>query len=131
MVTKTAAKKTTAKKAAKKVAAASTPKSGLMAVIKTGGKQYVVQEGQILTVEKLPKAEEGKSVVFNEVLLIDDGKAAKVGTPLVSGAKVTAEVIENGRGSKITIQRFRAKSNYHRRAGHRQSYTKVRVTSIA
>lgn len=99
------------------------------AVIKTGGKQYKVAEGDVLTVEKLPAAD--GQVAFEEVLLISDGASATVGTPTVPGAKVTAEVIEEGRAEKKIVFRYKAKTRYHKKKGHRQSFTKVRITKIS
>ena len=99
------------------------------AVIKTGGKQYIVREGEELAIEKLEK-NEGDNVSFDEVLLVDDGSSAKVGTPLVSGASVSAEVVENGLGKKLLVSRYRAKSRSLVRRGHRQPYTKVKITTI-
>lgn len=98
------------------------------AVVKTGGKQYLVKEGDVLAVEKLNA---DKSVDFDEVLLVDDGAATKLGTPTVSGAKVKAEVVEQGRRAKVVVIRYRAKSRYFKKNGHRQPYTKVKITSIA
>ena len=100
------------------------------AVIKTGGKQYVVEEGDVLQVEKLDNVEAGKSVTFDEVLLVDDGAKAQVGTPTVSGASVTAEVVEQGRAPKVNVIRYRAKSRYFKKNGHRQPFTKVKITGI-
>ena len=101
----------------------------MYAIIKTGGKQYKVAEGDVLFVEKLD-AEEGASVTFEEVLAVLDGDNVKVGTPLVEGAKVTAKVEKNGKGKKIRVFKYKAKSNYRRRMGHRQPYTKVTIKSI-
>jgi len=102
-----------------------------IAVIKTGGKQYVVKEEDVLSVEKIAgEKKPGEKVVFNDVLLVDDGKSAKLGTPTITGAKVEAELIENGLGKKLRIVRFRAKSRYTRRKGHRQLYSKVKITKI-
>ncbi|MBP3722729.1 MAG: 50S ribosomal protein L21 [Selenomonadaceae bacterium] len=102
----------------------------MYAIIKTGGKQYKVAEGDVLFVEKLD-AEEGASVTFEEVLAVLDGDNVKVGTPLVEGAKVTAKVEKNGKGKKIRVFKYKAKSNYRRRMGHRQPYTKVVVEKIS
>jgi large subunit ribosomal protein L21 len=105
------------------------------AVIKTGGKQYIVKEGQVLTVEKL--VHEGDKVTFDEVLLVadlPDGKAgekkAAIGQPLVKGAKVTATVLEEGKGEKKIVFRYKAKTRYHKKKGHRQLFTKVKITKI-
>lgn len=102
----------------------------MYAIIKTGGKQYKVAEGDVLFVEKLD-AEEGASVTFEEVLAVSDGDNVRVGTPLVEGAKVTAKVEKNGKGKKIRVFKYKAKSNYRRRMGHRQPYTKVVVEKIS
>ena len=135
---KAPAKKAVAKKAAPKKADATkaskkteTKKPGAFAVIATGGKQYVVHEGDFLNVEKLTgEHKEGAKIEFSDVLLVDDGKSTKVGTPTVSGAKVTAEFVENGRDKKISVIRFRAKSRYFKNRGHRQPYSRVKVTKI-
>mgnify|MGYP000050045207 CR=1 FL=1 len=128
---KKAPKKTVAKKpVAKKPELRQAQGNNRFAVIATGGKQYVVHEGDILDIEKI-NAEEGKEVDFSEVLLVDDGKTTKVGAPTVSGSKVTAELIEQGRGKKISVIRFRSKSRYFKNKGHRQPYSKVKVTKIS
>ena len=102
------------------------------AIIKTGGKQYKVQEGAVLSIEKLPEeAKKGGKITFSEVLLIDDGKETIVGKPLIAGATVTAEVAEEGRAKTVRVVRYKAKSRYHKVYGHRQSYTKVKITSLA
>lgn len=102
-----------------------------MAVIKTGGKQYLVKEGDVLSVEKIDGKAEGTKVSFDEVLLIDDGKTTTIGEPTVKGAKVSAEVVEAGRAKKVTVIRYKAKSRYFKKRGHRQPFTKVKITSIA
>lgn len=101
----------------------------MYAIIKTGGKQYKVAEGDVILVEKLD-AEEGKSVEFDQVLTVVDGKKVKVGKPLVKGAKVTGKVDLQGKGKKIRIFKYKAKSNYRKRQGHRQPYTKVTIEKI-
>ena len=103
----------------------------MYAVIATGGKQYVVKEGQTLNVEKLEK-EAGSSLDL-EVLMVTDaeGKDVKVGTPNVSGAKVTAKVLEQGRAKKIRIVKYKPKSRYTRVNGHRQPFTKIQIEKIA
>ncbi|MCK5720846.1 MAG: 50S ribosomal protein L21 [Thiomargarita sp.] len=101
----------------------------MYAVIKTGGKQYKVTEGEQLRVEKLD-AEVGASIDFNEVLLVADNNEIKLGTPLVSGGKVSATVEEHGRGKKIKIIKFKRRKHHMKRMGHRQSYTEVRITNI-
>lgn len=101
----------------------------MFAVIKTGGKQYRVQEGQTLKVEKLA-VDEGKKVNFDEVLLVSNGDDVKVGAPFVKGAKVTAEVVSHGRGDKVKILKFRRRKHSMKRMGHRQWFTEVKVTAI-
>lgn len=101
----------------------------MYAVIKTGGKQYRVAKDQMLMIEKVD-GEPGQSVDFDEVLMIADGDNIQVGSPLVSGAKVKAEVVEQGRGSKIEILKFKRRKHHMKRQGHRQSYTKVKITDI-
>lgn len=97
------------------------------AIISTGSKQYVVKDGDVIFVEKLGK-EKGDKVNFEEVLLTADGDAVKVGTPNVSGAKVSGEVLEEGRDDKVTVLRYRQKSRYSKKKGHRQPYTKVKIS---
>lgn len=101
----------------------------MFAVIESGGKQQRVEEGEILRLEKLA-AGPGETVTFDRVLLIAQGDDIKVGTPFVDGGEVTAEVVGEGRGEKITVIKFKRRKNYHRKQGHRQSYTEVRVTGI-
>jgi large subunit ribosomal protein L21 len=100
------------------------------AIIKTGGKQYKVSEGDSIFIEKL-NAAEGESVTFEEVLSVVDGDTVKIGAPLVEGAKVTAKVEKNGKDKKIRIFKYKAKSNYRRRMGHRQPFTKVVIEKIS
>ncbi len=101
----------------------------MYAVIKTGGKQYRVAVGQVVKLEKLA-AEPGNSVDFNEVLLVGNGDDIKVGAPFVENAKVTAEVIENGRARKVEILKFKRRKHHMKRQGHRQDYTQVKITAI-
>lgn len=102
-----------------------------IAVIKTGGKQYIAKEGDLLTVEKFGKdLKAGDKVSFDKVLLTDDGKTVSVGTPTVSGAKVDAEVIAVGKGTKKIVFRYKPKSNRDKLKGHRQPFVKVKVTSV-
>ena len=98
----------------------------MYAIIKTGGKQYCVEEGKVITIEKLD-VEAGAEVAFDEVLL---GDSVKIGQPTVAGAKVTGKVLEQGKGAKIRIFKYKAKSNYRRRQGHRQPFTKVQIEKI-
>lgn len=100
----------------------------MYAIIKTGGKQYCVEEGKVITIEKLD-VEAGAEVAFDEVLLVS-GDSVKIGQPTVAGAKVTGKVLEQGKGDKIRIFKYKAKSNYRRRQGHRQPFTKVQIEKI-
>jgi len=101
----------------------------MYAVIKTGGKQYKVAEGDVLRVEKL-NAEVETTVELTEVLLVANGGDVKVGTPVVEGAKVVAEVLSQGRGAKVINFKYKPKTGYHKKKGHRQSYTEIKITSI-
>ena len=100
----------------------------MQAIIETGGKQYKVAEGDVLFIEKLD-VEAGEGVVFDKVLAIL-GDEAKIGTPVVEGAKVDATIMKNGKGKKVRIFKFKAKKGYRRRQGHRQPYTKVQIGKI-
>lgn len=101
-------------------------------VIATGGKQYKVAVGDVLRVEKIADdLKAGDKVTFDQVLLIDNGTTTQVGAPTVPGAVVTGEVVENGRASKITVIKYKAKSNYFKARGHRQPYTEVKIVSVA
>ena len=100
------------------------------AIIKTGGKQYRVAVGDKLRIEKLDSAV-GSPVEFNEVLFIGRGAEARVGTPIVAGAKVSAQVKAHGRGKKLVVYKFRRRKNYRRKNGHRQSFTEVEITGIS
>ncbi|MCB1836578.1 MAG: 50S ribosomal protein L21 [Alcanivoracaceae bacterium] len=101
----------------------------MYAVIKTGGKQYRVEEGDTLKIEKL-EVGTGESIDFDEVLLVADGDKITVGQPLVSGAKVTAEVVEQGRHDKVRIIKFRRRKHHRKQQGHRQWFTAVKITGI-
>ncbi|MBI4080074.1 50S ribosomal protein L21 [Candidatus Kaiserbacteria bacterium] len=102
-----------------------------IAIIETGGKQYVVTKDSVLNVEKLEDvSEKGDKVTFDKVLLTDDGSETKVGSPYISGAKVSAELVESGRAKKVTIIRYRQKSRHFVKRGHRQPYAKVRITGL-
>ena len=100
------------------------------AVIATGGKQYVVSVGDTLEVELIGDLKEGDAVEFENVLMTDDGKTAKIGTPN-TGTKVKATYLGEKKGPKITIVRYKAKSNRDRRLGHRQHYAQVKIEAIA
>ena len=101
------------------------------AVIKTGGKQYIVREGDVLTLEKL-EGNADDTLTFSEVLLVADEGAEKVtvGAPFVSGAKIEGELIEQGKGKKIFIIKYKPKVHYRRKRGHRQLQTKVKIQKI-
>lgn len=102
------------------------------AVIETGGKQYRVSEGDIITVEKLKgEYSDGDKIVFEDVLMIDDGKSSDIGTPTLSGKKVTGELLESGRSKKVNVIRFKSKSRYFKKRGHRQPFMRVKITKIA
>jgi large subunit ribosomal protein L21 len=102
----------------------------MYAVIKTGGKQYRVSQGDTLRVEKLD-AGAGDSVDFDEVLMVGEGADVRIGTPLVDGGKVTATVKGHGRGKKVEIIKFRRRKHHMKRMGHRQSYTELEITGIS
>ena len=101
----------------------------MYAVIKTGGKQYRVATNDVLTIERL-EGDNGSTVEFTEVLLIGGDSGTKIGAPLISGAKVTAELVEQTRGPKLIAFKKRRRKNSRRKRGHRQDLTKVRITSI-
>ncbi len=101
----------------------------MYAVIETGGKQYKVEAGQELFIEKL-NAEADDKVVFDKVLAVGGDDGIKVGSPYVKGAKVNAKVIKNGKAKKITVFTYKPKKNEKRKMGHRQPYTKVSITDI-
>ena len=103
----------------------------MFAVIRTGGKQYKVANGDVIKVEKLA-GEAGASINFDEVLMVsNDGSSTTVGTPLVAGAAVTAEVIAQDRGPKIIVFKKKPRQNYRRKNGHRQDLTVLRITGIS
>ena len=97
----------------------------MKAVIETGGKQYYVEEGTVLYIEKLD-VEAGKDYTFDNVLMVND----KVGNPYVKGAKVVAEVVKHGKAKKVVVYKYNSKKNYHKKQGHRQPYTKVEIKTI-
>lgn len=102
-----------------------------IAIIETGGKQYVVTKDSVLDVEKMTGVTSaGSKVSFDKVLLIDDGKETKVGAPYIPGATVSAELVEEGREKKITVIHYRQKSRHFKKAGHRQPYATVRITAL-
>lgn len=100
----------------------------MIAVIKTGGKQYIIKEGEMLKIEKLV-LNEGDTAQLTEVLLTadDDGGNVEIGTPTLSNKVISAEVIEQGRGKKVTVIKYKPKVRYRRKVGHRQPFTKVKI----
>ncbi|MHA1539642.1 MAG: 50S ribosomal protein L21 [Alphaproteobacteria bacterium] len=102
----------------------------MFAVIKTGGKQYRVEKDQELVVEKL-EGDAGAKISLDEVLLINDGKKTSVGTPMIKGATVSAEIVEQKKGKKIIIFKKKRRQNYRRKKGHRQNYTVLKITGIS
>ncbi|MBE6053940.1 50S ribosomal protein L21 [Clostridium sartagoforme] len=101
----------------------------MYAVLSTGGKQYRVQEGDVIFVEKL-NAEVDSTVELTEVLAVSNGDALKVGTPVVEGAKVVAKVLSQGKAKKITVFKYKPKKDYRKKTGHRQPYTKLVIEKI-
>jgi len=99
------------------------------AVIKTGGKQYIVTPGDKIKIEKLD-AKEGKEVTFKEVLLLEKNKKLEIGNPLVKGAKVIGKVLSQGKGKKIIIFKYKPKTRYKVKKGHRQPFTEVEIKTI-
>ena len=107
------------------------------AVIKTGGKQYKVSQGGVISIEKIKgllgadkEYKKGDKISFDKVLLVDDGKDTTIGTPYITGAKVNAEIMEIGRARTVLVMKYKQKSRYLRRNGHRQPYFQVKITSI-
>jgi large subunit ribosomal protein L21 len=103
------------------------------AIIETGGKQYLVSEGTTVKIEKLDDAHKaGDSVVFDKVLLSDNGKdATTIGMPFIAGAKVTGTIAKVGRSKKVVVIKYKAKSNYFKKRGHRQPFVEVKITKLA
>jgi len=101
----------------------------MYAVIKAGGKQYRVAPGENIKIEQV-QADVGATIVLDQVLMVADGEAVKVGTPTVAGAKVSATVVSHGRGPKIRIFKMRRRKHYQKTQGHRQNYTEIRVDAI-
>lgn len=104
----------------------------MYAIINTDGRQYKVEEGQIVQIDLRDGVNDGDTITFDEVLCLSGNGTVKIGTPTVAGASVTAEVQQSLlKGEKLYIQKFRRRKNYRRRTGHRQKYTKVKITAIA
>ena len=104
--------------------------SAMKATILTSGRQFTVKQGDILTINLLPESKQGDTVTFDKVVFLGEGAGAKIGTPLVAGAKVTAKLLENKRGDKIRIFKHRRRKGYYRRRGHRQELSVVKIESI-
>lgn len=100
-----------------------------MAVIKTGGKQYKVSAGDKIRIEKIDK-KEGEEIIFDQVLLIEKDNKVEVGTPLVKNAKVSAKVLKQGKEDKIVVFKFKPKTRYEKKQGHRQPFTEVEIISV-
>lgn len=101
------------------------------AVIQTGGKQYKASKGDVLTIEKIKgEHKKGDKIAFDKVLLVDNGKDTTIGTPYIDGAKVEAEITEIGRAKKVLVMKYKQKSRYLKRNGHRQPFFKVKITNI-
>ena len=101
----------------------------MYAIIETGGKQYRVQEGDVITVEKL-NVEAGDKVELDKVLILSDADGLKVGKPYIEGARVIGEAVENGKGKKVIIFKYKAKKDYRKKQGHRQPYTMLKIESL-
>jgi large subunit ribosomal protein L21 len=102
----------------------------MYAVIKTGGKQYRVVAGEKLKIEQIP-AEVGAEITIDQILMVGEGEAVKIGAPLVTGASVKATVLSQGRHDKITIFKMRRRKHYQKHQGHRQNYTEIRIDGIS
>lgn len=101
----------------------------MKAVIKTGGKQYVVSQGDQLVVDKI-EGEPGQKLELNDVLLIIDGDSQKVGTPLIDGAKINATIVDQEKSKKIIVFKYKRRKGYHKKQGHRQRVTKISIDEI-
>jgi large subunit ribosomal protein L21 len=101
----------------------------MYAVFKTGGKQYRAATGDVIKVEKI-EAEKGSTVELDQVLMVGEGEDVKIGAPYLDGGKVTAKVVDHGRGDKIKVVKFKRRKNYRRTMGHRQYFTQIEITGI-
>jgi len=101
----------------------------MLAIIKTGGKQYLVQPGDKIKVEKLDK-KEGQEIVFSDVLLAEKNRKVEIGAPFVKDMKVEAKVLSHGKGEKIIVFKYKPKKRFSRKIGHRQPYTEIEITGI-
>lgn len=102
----------------------------MFAVIRTGGKQYIVTPGDKLKIEKL-NIEEGKEAVFDQVLLLEKNKKIEIGTPIIKGAKVIGNVLKHGEGKKVIVFKYKSKTRYKKKKGHRQPFTEVEISKIS
>jgi large subunit ribosomal protein L21 len=126
----TETKKTTRKKVKTTKSVSVKDSADRFAVIQTGGKQYLVRKGDVLKVEKIKNVKEGDTITFDKILLVIDGGKVKIGTPFVKEAKVTAKCEGEVRGKKITILKYKPKTRYRVKKGHRQTYSKITITDI-
>jgi large subunit ribosomal protein L21 len=101
----------------------------MLAVIRTGGKQYLVKKGDKIKIEKIDE-KEGKEITFKEVLLLVKDKKVEVGTPLVKNAKVVGKILKQGRGDKVIVFKYKSKKRYKKKAGHRQPFTEIEIKDI-
>jgi len=101
----------------------------MLAIIKTGGKQYLVKPGDKIKIEKIDK-KEGSEITFNEVLLLEKGKKMDIGCPLIKGAKVTGKITHRGKGKKVIIFKYKPKTRYKVKKGHRQPFTEIEIKTI-
>ncbi|GAI09003.1 unnamed protein product [marine sediment metagenome] len=101
----------------------------MLAIIKTGGKQYKVAPGDKIKIEKIDK-KEGSEITFKEVLLVEKNKKLEIGTPFVKGAKVVGKILSQGKGKKVIIFKYKPKTRYKKKAGHRQSFTEVEILKM-
>lgn len=101
----------------------------MLAIIKTGGKQYLVSPGQKIKIEKIDEKED-KEIIFKEVLLLEKGRKIEIGAPLVKGAKVIGKIIKQGKGKKVIVFKYKSKTRYKKKKGHRQFFTEVEITKI-
>lgn len=102
----------------------------MLAVIKTGGKQYLVTPGQKIKIEKIDDKKEGAEIAFTDVLLLEKGNKLEIGTPKVEGVKVLGKVLKQGKADKVIIFKYKAKKRYQKKIGHRQFFTEVEITKI-
>lgn len=102
----------------------------MYAIVEISGKQYKVQEGDVVFVDRIENAEEGQEIVFDKVLFVSDGKKVSIGEDTVKGAKVKASVVGHGKAKKVIVFKYKAKKNYRKTQGHRQPYTKIQIEKI-